>query len=226
MVGRIAFGPRAGLRVQRYGSLGPGYTVDVTGPRCAQTGGFNLHANTAVAANRSEELEKLCRYVARPPISNDRVLYSQDGKVYYRLKKPYSDATTHVVFTPLEFVEKVAALVAPPRMNLTRYHGIVAPHAKNRKAVIPRQDPVEEKRQSNTPCGRKNYTWAVLMRRVFGLDLEKCSECGGRLRPIAAITQPDVIRRFLRSIGLPADSPGISPPRAPPEAEMAFICPP
>ena len=62
--------------------------------------------------------------------------------------------------------------------------------------------------------------------RLFGLELEKCSECGGRLRPIAAITRPDVIRRFLQSIGLPVDSPGISPPRAPPEAEMAFICPP
>ena len=45
----------------------------------------------------------------------------------FRLKTPWSDGTTHLVLSPLERIEKLAALVPPPRLNLVRYHGILAP---------------------------------------------------------------------------------------------------
>jgi len=36
------------------------------------------------------------------------------------LKTPYRDDTTHVVFEPLDFIARLAALVPNPRVNLTR----------------------------------------------------------------------------------------------------------
>jgi hypothetical protein len=60
-----------------------------------------------------------------------------DGRLLYRLKRRWRDGTTHMIFEPLELVEKLAALVPPPRFNLVRYHGILAPSAAWRPLVIP-----------------------------------------------------------------------------------------
>ena len=62
------------------------------------------------------------------------------------------------------------------------------------------------------------------MKRAHGIDVLECPKCRGRLRPIATITQPDVIRKFLESIGVPADPPTVWPARPPPQAEMPFVC--
>jgi len=45
--------------------------------------------------------------------------------------------TTHLVIEPLDFMARLAALVPPPKMHLTRYHGVFAPHSKLRAAVTP-----------------------------------------------------------------------------------------
>jgi hypothetical protein len=55
----------------------------------------------------------------------------------YRLKTPYRDGTTDIVLEPLDFIARLAALVPPPRMHLTRYHGVFAPHAALRAAITP-----------------------------------------------------------------------------------------
>jgi hypothetical protein len=54
-----------------------------------------------------------------------------------RLKRRWRNGTTHVVFEPLEFIGKLAALVPPPRFNLVRYHGILASAARWRSQVLP-----------------------------------------------------------------------------------------
>jgi hypothetical protein len=44
----------------------------------------------------------------------------------YTHKTPYRDGTTHLVIESLDFMARLAALVPPPRMHLTRYHGVFA----------------------------------------------------------------------------------------------------
>jgi hypothetical protein len=61
--------------------------------------------------------------VARPPIASKRLKQLPDGRLLYQLKHRWRDGTTHMIFTPLELVEKLAALVPAPRVNLVRYHG-------------------------------------------------------------------------------------------------------
>ena len=56
----------------------------------------------------------------------ERVSVLEDGRPLYRLKSRWRDGTTHLVFEPLELIEKLAALVPPPRLNLVRYHGVLA----------------------------------------------------------------------------------------------------
>ena len=54
-----------------------------------------------------------------------------------RLKTPYRDGTTHVIFEPLDFIARLVALVPKPRVNLTRFHGVFAPNSAHRAQVTP-----------------------------------------------------------------------------------------
>jgi len=136
--GRVATGPRAGQRLRRVGDR-----IDVDalpaleGERCASVAGVSLHANVSVPARDRRRLERLCRYVARPPVATERLSRLPDGKLLYRLKHRWRDGTSHVVFDALEILEKLAALVPPPRFHLVRYHGIFGPCASARDRVVP-----------------------------------------------------------------------------------------
>jgi hypothetical protein len=108
---RIGLGERKGKRVRRLGALEfADFEAELKGPLCATTQGFSLHAEVYCAPWEREKLEKLCRYIARPAIAEDRLQLRPSGDVVLRLKTPYSDGTSHLLFSGLEFVEKLAAL--------------------------------------------------------------------------------------------------------------------
>jgi hypothetical protein len=56
-------------------------------------------------------------------------------------------------------------------------------------------------------------SWARLLKRVFDLDIERCANCGGDLKIIAAIEDPPVIDKILSHLGLPTRAPPRSPAR-------------
>jgi hypothetical protein len=82
----------------------------------------------------------LCRDILRPPVAETRLQRLTDGRVLLTLKGAWSDGTTHVLFSPIELLEKLAALIPRPRINLVLYHGLFAPHAAGRRAAVRRQD--------------------------------------------------------------------------------------
>ena len=86
---------------------------------CADIDGFSLHAAVRCAANDRQALEQLCRYITRPALANERV-QTNAGQVVLKLKTPWRDGTTHLVMSPLEFMQRVAALVPRPRLSLIR----------------------------------------------------------------------------------------------------------
>ena len=88
-------------------------------------------------AHQRDKLERLCRYISRPAVSEKRLALTSNGQVRYELKTPYRNGTTHVIFEPLDFIAKLAALVPKPRVNLTRFHGVFAPNSKLRVQVTP-----------------------------------------------------------------------------------------
>ena len=73
----------------------------------ANTSGFSLHAGVFANADEPEKLERLCRYISRPAISEQRLSITDQGKVRYELKTPYRDGTTHVFFYPIDFIGKL-----------------------------------------------------------------------------------------------------------------------
>ena len=129
-----------------------------------------------------------------------------------------------MIFEPLDFIARLAALVPKPRINLTRFHGVFAPNSKHRalvtpakrgkgnKARVPDEPPTSAER-------RASMTWAQRLKRVFGIDIETCPACGGAVKVIACIEDPVVIKRILDHLKQKADANEPSPlpeSRAPP----------
>jgi hypothetical protein len=86
--------------------------------RHAHLDGFDLHANVWVGADDRARLEQMCRYVLRPPLAENRLRRLADGRVRLALKRPWSDGTTHLLFEPAEFLEKLAAVTPRPEINV------------------------------------------------------------------------------------------------------------
>src|SRR5215831_5560076 len=85
----------------------------LTGPRCASVQGFSRHANTQVPAHRRDQLKRLIRYTARGAVSLERLTQDAHGDLVYTFTHPWSDGTTGIHLSPLELLEKLAALVPP-----------------------------------------------------------------------------------------------------------------
>ena len=132
----IAFGPRAGQKVLTLRGATPREDW-VCQPLCADIDGFSLHAAVRVNAHDRKRLEQLCRYITRPALSDERVQLNAAGQVELKLKTPWRDGTTHLVVSPLELMQRLAALVPRPRLYLIRFHGVLAPNANLTPLAVP-----------------------------------------------------------------------------------------
>ena len=128
--GRSAFGDRAGTPVLCVGNAPDAPWVWTVGPRHAHLARFDLHADRAVGADDRLGLERLCRYLLRPPLAQERLARLADGRVVCTLRHPWHDGTRHLIFTPHEFLERLAAITPRPHINLLLYHGVLAPRAR------------------------------------------------------------------------------------------------
>ena len=212
---RIAVGPQQGRKAFMIRTIRPLDRPDPGLERVARANGFSLHAGVSCEGYQKEKRERLCRYIARPAIAVPRLSLSSTGKVVYTLKTPYSDGTTQVAFDPVDFIARLAALVPKPRVNLTRYHGVLAPNHRWRGLVTPARLGKGIKSISNaevrTPAERhaaracpalSGMTWAQRLKCVFNIDIEVCGRCGGSARVIVeasnrCIEDQNVIDRIL-----------------------------
>jgi hypothetical protein len=169
--------------------------------------GFSLHASVAARAHERKKLERISRYIARPPVAERRLSLIRNSMVRYQLKAPNRDGTTHVIFEPLDFISKLAALVSKPRGNLTRFHGVFAPNSKHRARVTPgtrgkgRKIRVSDNTQyKSTEERRASMNWAQRLKRVFNFDVALCDQCKGTVKVISCIEDPLVIKKILNHL--------------------------
>jgi len=128
------------------------------------------------------------------------------------LKSAFKDGTTHIVMSPAEFMQRLAALVPRPRLHLIRFHGVLAPNAKLRREIIPRPpEQATEPSCDHAQGAPARMSWARLLKRVFDIDIEHCPNSGGSLKIIAAIEDPPVIVKILTHLGLSTRAPPGAP---------------
>ena len=226
---RISVGPQKGRKVFTLQTL-PAVEGGVTNSALlGNVAGFSLHAGVSAKADERDKLERLCRYIARPPVSTKRLSLTMQGNIRYELKTPYRDGTTHVIFDPLDFISKLAALVPAPRVHLTRYHGVFAPNSKHRSAIIVKPQEqviceVEPLLEGEGTKGKKRaaMTWAQCLKRAFKIDIEVCEVCRGPVKVVACITDAVTINKILSHLKLKQDGEigRLPASRAPPDRSL------
>ena len=147
-----------------------------------------------------------------------------NSRQFYEGSKPGPRGSHPLILTPLELLDRLAALVPPPRVHRHRYFGVLAPNSPLRAAVTalalaattappaPNPEPAAE------PAHRRaaRYAWALLLARIYEVFPLGCPTCGGAMRIIAFITAAPTVRDILVHLGEPTAPPRIAPARGPP----------
>ena len=164
-------------------------------------GGFSIHAGVRIEGHDRAGRERLLGYAARPAFSEKQLRLVEDDVVELELKSPTAAGHPVVRFHPVQFLRRLAWLIPPPGMNLVRYYGVFGPTHKRRAQVIPNPvelEVVDDEAQAPASGGRYRVAWAKLLAKVFGVDVQ-CPDCGGRLRPIGAVTHRHEARSALEA---------------------------
>jgi len=194
----------------------------------AEVRGVNLHARQCVDGRDRRQLERLCRYITRPPLAQDRLELRPDGKLELTLKSVWKDGTRAILLPPRDLIIRLIAAIPPPRFHLVRYFGVLSSHSKFRSEVVPKppQDsaafkpppasgdqlefPKLKPQTDDSRPSRKRWAW--LLAHVFRADLDTCVRCGGPMRWLKAATTEQAATALLAKLGL-APQPPPTPPR-------------
>jgi hypothetical protein len=194
--------------------------------------GFSIHNRVRVEPEDQPGVERLARYIMRPPISLERVQWGGEGVVHYRARgghdgrtQPAGDAAE--AFDPAEFVARVIMHIPEPRRHLVRYYGWYSnvSRGKRRKAdaekgevggVAPASRAARVEARSARALRR---SWAQLIKRIYEVDPLLCPSCGSEMKVIAFITEHDVVDAILRHLAKtkarsPRGPPGAATPHA------------
>jgi hypothetical protein len=206
---------------------------------CVDAFDMSLHAATCVDGRDRKRLERLARYLLRPPFAMHAVSRTDDGRVRLNIGRQGRSVT----MTPHQWLAKLAALVPPPKLHVVRYGGVFANRHHLRRVIAPtppspttptppRQlallSPDGSPAWSAAPLGEadvgrahahdasrhRRLSWARLLARVFSTDVTTCP-CGGRLRPLGAVLTPDDIAAHLHGAR--------APPRAAPPGQLSLL---
>ena len=213
IAGVLAMGPHAGQRPMRlFGRAARDDPErDEKPPKNAY--GFDLHAGARASAQDSKGRERLCRYLLRPPLSNDRLRRTADGKYQIALKRIWDDGTAAIVISGEELMTRLAVLVPPPRVHTTRYFGVFAPRSQLRRLVVPLSPPTSKGAgHSGEDCGEHNHRyrlkWAQALAKVFEVDISECPRCRQKgMQQIAVITDAHALRAIVAAIERKGEPP-------------------
>jgi hypothetical protein len=195
----------------------------------AEALGVNLYAKQQVDGRDKQQLERLCRYVMRPPLSQERLHGRTDGRLQLELKNVRKDGTRALVLEPEDLLVRLCACVPPPWFNMVRYFGVLSSHSRHRARVV--RSVVERSRFVPQPAsgdqlelgfgsddssafasvpasepkhGRSRWGW--LWAHVFRADVDTCVRCGGPMRWVEVATEPGAIARLLGKHPLPPEN--------------------
>ena len=187
--------------------------------------GFAGDAGVCIEAHDRAALE---RFALLRPTAMDWLSKAGSALVYH-CAKPHSEAiaggkVAKLVLTPLELINRIAALVSPTRSHRHRYFGVLAPNSplraevtamalaqpvttqaepdstsKGAPGVAPQSHAVQVQPEPDDPVPPKrslaHYLWAVLIAHIYEVFPLLHPMCGGQMRHIAFITDGAEVRK-------------------------------
>jgi len=120
-------GPRAGQPSLRLlvGSDARPASAGAANEPVAEAGGISLYGKQLVDGRDRPQLERLCKYVTRPPVAQDRLTRRPDGRLELALKSVWKDGTRAIVLSPHDLLTRLVAaamsiIVGLPQLSATR----------------------------------------------------------------------------------------------------------
>jgi len=232
----------------RHGLLEPHHAQDMLG--WDHGGGFSLDGSVRIEGHDRAGLERLIRYCARPPFALERLhlVGNRSDQILYILPAPDLAGRTALRLSALEFLDRLATILPPPRIHRHRYHGVFAPNAPLRplvterarednalaadapapplplptKPTAPAPQPEAAKARTPDTAPSRPSRWAALLARIYEVFPLICPTCQTPLTFIAFLTDPQPISQILAHIGEPTSPPLIHPARGPPQTELVM----
>jgi hypothetical protein len=175
--------------------------------------GFSAHVGEPISTDDTQALENLAGYVARNPLSLQRLVYldSQQAVIYKGLKHNSTLGRNFETMDPLEWLARMADHIPDPGKHRTLFYSYYANRVRgDRAAEEPREGEVEEEPAKKRRCAA---SWARLIAKVFHVDPLTCRKCGGKLKIVAYLHDQVAIQQILAHLGLgPPEEP--KPPPA------------
>jgi hypothetical protein len=179
--------------------------------------GFSVHNRVRVEPEDGPGVERLARYIMRPPISLERIRWDGVGEVSYQPKGGHDGRARQPgdvaeAFDPADFLARVIMHVPEPRRHLVRYYGAYSNVSRGKRrrrdeatvGVAPgdaEHAPSARVARDHSPDARTlRRSWAKLIKRVYEVDPLVCPKCGGEMRIIAFIIDHDVVDAILRHL--------------------------
>jgi hypothetical protein len=176
--------------------------------------GFSVHTGVRVEPEDAGAVERLARYILRPPISLERMRWSGRGEVHYRRKAGHDGGlragrrATEAI-DPLEFLARVIMHIPEPRRHLVRYYGAYSnvsrgkrrqlEASRTRGSVVGARPATEE--HDRSPDARAlRRRWRELIKRIYEVDPLVCPRCHAEMRVIAFIIDHAVVDKILRHL--------------------------
>jgi len=186
--------------------------------------GFSVDDSVRFEPEDRKSMEKVARYLLRPPLSLERMTYSKgDDQVGYRRKGKDGRPGDEERVDALEFLARVIAHIPPPRVHLIRYLGHYSNVSRGRRRkgreapLTPgRSGSYEDDGLTDAQRRARRREWARLIRRVYEIDPLVCEKCGGEMKIVSVILENKVIQKILGHLARKGITPGRDPPEGSP----------
>ena len=175
-----------------------------------------VHNRVYVEPEDQPAVERLARYIIRPPISLERMCWDGEGEVRYRRKGGHEDPASRLdpveTFDPSEFLARVIMHIPEPRRHMVRYYGSYSNVSRGKRrlrgeaagSACPSgegQAPSGRAKKDQGPDTRAlRRSWAQLIKRIYEIDPLVCPSCGGEMKVVAFIIDHAVVDKILTNL--------------------------
>lgn len=175
--------------------------------------GFNIHNGVKIDRKNEQGREALAQYIIRNPFSLEKINYiASSGKVIYRSGMGHGkNKKNFEIFDAEEFIARITQHVPDKSFQLVRYYGWYSNRSrgdrKRRNPSINGDGFVPDGAGVLTitsPEAKKipSKIWRECIKKVWEVDPLACPECGGEMKIVSFIDEPQLIRRILEHLDL------------------------
>lgn len=195
-----------------------------------ENSGFSLDAGVKIESFDRSGLERLIRYCARPCFAGENLHWSGPW-LTYRLSKPTHTGIRSIQLDPLDFIDKIAAFIPPPRRHRHHYHGVFAPNSPMRKIIAkeavrtPKFLVAPHVQETADEVAKVSLGWAKLIARIYEVNPLQCTSCGKEMKIKHIVIDKSKIWTILKKIGWPTERPEFDLPLEFPEVEICQLIP-